>query len=236
MRKQTNAVVILFIILFVLSVPLMLLLTDVQMVTFDRDYYRNEYAKYGIPEHIGMSMDNLMDSTDKLLQYMDNERQDLNFKASFIAGEKEFFSERDKLHMVDVKGLFMKGFLIRNSAFIFVVGFLLLLFRKKPFKERLRSLACYGIAVSAVGIIPVLILVILMNIDFYKYFTIFHEIFFTNDLWLMDLATDRLVNIFPQDFFTDMAFSISYYYIAEMALILAGSILVLKFVKGTSDY
>jgi integral membrane protein (TIGR01906 family) len=73
-----------------------------------------------------------------------------------------------------------------------------------------------------------------MNIDFYKYFTIFHEIFFTNDLWLLDPATDRLINIFPQDFFTDMAFSIAYLYIAEMAVILVGSTFALRHGKNKS--
>ncbi|HOM44130.1 MAG TPA: DUF1461 domain-containing protein, partial [Bacillota bacterium] len=90
----------------------------------------------------------------------------------------------------------------------------------------------YGIAVSAAGIAPVIVLIILMKIDFYKYFTVFHEIFFTNDLWLLDPAADRLINIFPQDFFTDMAFSISYLYIAEMAAILICSLIALKLVKS----
>lgn len=224
-----------FIVFFVVLMPIMLLLTDVQLVAFDRDYYREEYVKYSIPEHIGMSLDNLMDSTEKLLQYLDNKRDNLDFKASFKTGEAEFFSQRDKYHMVDVKGLFVNGRFVRNAAFLYIAGFLLLLFWKKPMKLQLRKLACYGIGVSAAGVAPVLILVVLMNIDFYKYFTIFHKIFFTNDLWLLDPAADRLINMFPQDIFTDMAFSISYYYIAEMALIFVCSLLVLKFVRADSN-
>jgi integral membrane protein (TIGR01906 family) len=109
--------------------------------------------------------------------------------------------------------------------------FVLLFFGRKKQKGRLRRFAVYGIAIAAAGITPVIILIILMNIDFYKYFTVFHEIFFTNDLWLLDPAADRLINIFPQDFFTDMAFSISYMYIGEMAVIMICSLLILKFVK-----
>ncbi|KUO72813.1 MAG: hypothetical protein APF77_02990 [Clostridia bacterium BRH_c25] len=222
---------IIFIALFVVLVPIALLLTDVQLVAYNRDYYRAEYAKYGIPETIGMSMDNLMNSTEELLLYLDNKRDDLDFKGSFTKGEEEFFSQRDKQHMVDVKDLFVKGRFIRNLSSIYILGFLLLLFWKKPFKDRLRKLARCGIAAAVAGIAPVLIIVVLMRIDFYKYFTVFHEIFFTNDLWLLDPATDRLINIFPQDFFTDMAFSISYLYIAEMAAILVGSLLLVRFAK-----
>lgn len=222
---------VIFIIIFVILVPIMLLLTDVQLVAYNRNYFRAEYSKYGIPKHIGMSMDNLMDSTEKLLLYLENKRDDLDFEASFNKGNDEFFSQRDKQHMIDVKGLFLKGRFIRDFSFFYLLIIILLLFWKKPFKGQLRKLASYGIAISAAGIIPVIILVILMNIDFYKYFTVFHKIFFTNDLWLLDPAADRLINIFPQDFFTDMAFSISYMYIAEMAAILVGSLLILKFVR-----
>ena len=222
---------LLFIALFIAAIPVVLLLTDVQLVAYDRDYYRNEYIKYNIPNSVGMSMDNLMDSTEELLLYLENKREDLDFKGSFAVGEEEFFSQRDKHHMVDVKGLFIKGFYIRNLSFIYILAMLFLILWRKPVRNQVRRLARYGIAAAVVGVLPVLLVVVLMSIDFYKYFTVFHEIFFTNDLWLLDPAVDRLVNIFPQDFFTDMAYSISWLYISEMSVLLIGSMLILKFVK-----
>ena len=59
-----------------------------------------------------------------------------------------------------------------------------------------------------------------MSIDFYKYFTIFHEIFFSNDLWQLEPAKDRLINMFPEAFFSDIAFKIVFYYIVELVLLL----------------
>ncbi len=222
---------VLFIALFIAAIPVVLLLTDVQLVAYDRGYYRDEYIKYNIPNAVGMSMDNLMNSTEELLLYLENKREDLDFKGSFEDGEKEFFSQRDKHHMIDVKELFVKGFYIRNLSFVYILVMLFLILRKRPIPNQVRSLAWYGIAAAAAGVLPVLLVVVLMSIDFYKYFTIFHEIFFTNDLWLLDPAVDRLVNIFPQDFFTDMAFRISWMYIAEMFALLICSILILKLVK-----
>ncbi len=225
---------VIFTILFVILAPVMFLLTDVQLIAYNREYYREEYNKYRIPEYIGMDMPNLMDSTEKLLLYLENKRADLDFKAGFNNGDEEFFSQRDKEHMVDVKGLFIKGRLIRDFSALYVLIVILTLFWRKPFKKQMRKLAGYSVAAASAGLIPVIVLIILMNIDFYKYFTIFHEIFFTNELWLLDPATDRLINIFPQDLFTDMAFRISYFYIAEMAAILIIGILTLKFLR--SDY
>lgn len=208
--------------------PAALLLTSVQITAFDRDYYRKEYIKYDIPGHLGMEMSELMASTEKLLQYLEDKRPDLNFKADFKGKQEEFFSPRDKQHMIDVRGLFDKGRNIRNYSLIYIIVFLILLYRVKGKRGFGRSLAKHGIAMFLAGILPVVILIILMNIDFYKYFTIFHEIFFNNDLWLLDPAADRLINMFPQDFFTDMAFRISYFYIAGMAIILTASLAGMK--------
>jgi integral membrane protein (TIGR01906 family) len=222
-----------FTALFIVLIPVVLLLTNVQLIAFNRDYYMDEYIKYNIPEHIGMSMDNLMASTEQLLLYLEDKREDLNFQASFIQGTAEFFSDRDKMHMVDVKMLFVKGRWIRDAALLYIIGYAVLLFRRKPLKDQLKRFARYGIYAVVMGVVPVLILIVLMYVDFYKYFTIFHEIFFTNDLWLLDPGKDMLVNILPEAFFTDMAFSISYLYIAEMVFLLVGSLLLLRRVKKT---
>ena len=76
------------------------------------------------------------------------------------------------------------------------------------------------LSTAAVGVLPIIVLIILMNVDFNKYFTIFHEIFFNNDLWLLDPNVDRLVNIFPENFFYDIAIRIITYYLTTQAVLL----------------
>ena len=44
-----------------------------------------------------------------------------------------------------------------------------------------------------------------MAVDFNAAFIKFHEIFFDNDLWLLDLRTDVLIQMFPEEFFNEMA-------------------------------
>lgn len=205
---------------FIVLLPVVLLLTDVQITAFDRNYYTAEYIKYNIPQSLGMELAELDQATDKMLQYLENKRKDLDFKAVIKGQQEEFFSPRDKQHMVDVKNLFVGGRHLRDAALVYLVVFVIYLLRKKS-SIGLGKLAGYGLAAGCVGFIPIFILIILMNIDFYKYFTIFHLIFFNNDLWLLDPAQDRLINMYPQDIFTDMAFRISYFYIAELIAILA---------------
>lgn len=218
-------------VLFVIVVPIVLLLTSVQLVAFDRNYYRKEYLKYNIPQYIGMNDEELMASTEKLLEYLEDKRDNLDFKADFNGKQEEFFSQRDKLHMIDVKMLFVNGRYIRDFSVLFMAVFLVLLYKIRGRGYFGNSLAKHGLLIFTAGIIPVIVLVILMNYDFYKYFTIFHEIFFSNDLWLLDPNMDRLVNIFPQEFFTDMAFRIAYFYIAAMIMVLIASLAALRLVK-----
>lgn len=209
-------------IIFILMLILTLLFTDVQLTAFNRAYYEKQYKKYQVPESIGITMPELMTSTDNLLNYIDNKRDNLDFTATIKGAQREFFSERDKLHMIDVKNLFVKGKLIRNIAFIYCVIYIAWFVLKA--KNKTRNISRLALTAFVAGILPIILLIILMNMDFYKYFTIFHEIFFNNDLWQLDPAKDTLINMFPESFFSDIAFKIAYFYVAELLLMLVISI------------
>lgn len=212
---------------FVVMLMLLLLLTDVQISAFNRDYYSQKYEEYQIPQSIGISMPDLMQSTDNLLNYMDGKRDNLDFQMPIKGIQQEFFSSRDKLHMIDVKNLVTKGKLIRNAAFgyaIIYIGFSYFIVKNKQ-----KHFAKLSIYTFVAGLIPIVLLAILMNIDFYKYFTIFHKIFFNNDLWQLDPAADRLINMYPEAFFSSIAYKIVFYYIGELFLLLGIGIFGLKY-------
>lgn len=214
---------------FVMMLILLLLFTDVQQIAFDRGYYDEQYEKYQIPQSIGISKPDLMIATDNLLNYLDEDRENLDFEMTIMGAKQEFFSERDKLHMIDVKNLFVQGKLIRNISFVYSVIFAISFFFIAKNKRKVFSKLLIYTFVG--GLIPILLLGILMSIDFYKYFTIFHEIFFNNDLWQLDPAKDRLINMYPEAFFSGIAFKIVFYYIIELILLLILGIFGLKYKK-----
>lgn len=61
-------------------------------------------------------------------------------------------------------------------------------------------------------------------IDFTRCFTIFHEIFFTNDLWIFDEATDYMIRMLPEGFFSDMVLRIGTAFIGMLIVLWAGFI------------
>ena len=56
---------------------------------------------------------------------------------------------------------------------------------------------------AALGLLLVIAVAALAN--FTGAFTVFHEIFFRNNFWLLDARTDLLINMFPEGFFEDIA-------------------------------
>ena len=42
---------------------------------------------------------------------------------------------------------------------------------------------------------------LLLYLDFNRYFVLFHEIFFDNDLWILDPQTSILIRMVPLNFF-----------------------------------
>jgi uncharacterized membrane protein len=53
-------------------------------------------------------------------------------------------------------------------------------------------------------------------------------LFFNNDLWLLDPATDVMINMFPEEFFYDMAIGIVWRALLFIALPAAAAIVWLR--------
>ena len=197
-----------------------LLLTSFQVAIYgDKEYkfYEKEYAKYEVTEELGMTMEDVMDVTDKMMAYLIGEREELSVMTTVEGKEQDFFNEQDRLHMADVKNLFLGGLKRRwiLLAAAVVLAFILLI-RKVKLREILSG--AYFRALAICGSLTV-ILGILFSSDFNTYFTIFHEIFFTNDLWLFDPETDYMIRMLPEGFFYDMVMRIGLCFIIGLVLL-----------------
>jgi len=182
---------------------LVLLCVSVEIPTFNPAFYSAEYDKYGIPTHIQVVKNDLMTVTDKLLSYMNGKSPDLVIVTTVAGAQREFFNQREKDHMVDVRNLILNGFLVRNcAAAIIIASFVILGLLRKRF---LRAFAWAVRRVFIIFLVITAILAAIMAANFDRAFTIFHEIFFNNNLWILNPDTDLLVNIVPLGFFMDIA-------------------------------
>jgi integral membrane protein (TIGR01906 family) len=181
----------------------LIIFQSIALPTFNRSFYRYQYARLEIPESIQVEPDELMRVTGEMLDYMRGHRSDLNIIAVVAGEEREFFNQKEKDHMVDVMELFRTGFMIRNIAFWLLLFLILFMVYKK---YRILYFLARGCREVMSGfLVLVIFLAVIITVDFTRAFEIFHLIFFNNDLWILDPATDLLINIVPQPFFVTIA-------------------------------
>lgn len=192
-------------ILAAFCLMIVLFVTSVEAVVYwTPGYFEQEYTKYNVLDQLpSMTMEDLLDVTDEMMDYLKGKRGDLHVTTVMGGEEREFFNAREIAHMEDVQVLFLKAMSLRRICLsICILCLALLLITKAPVRRVLPPSICIGTGLFF-GITAVLAGIISSN--FSKYFVIFHHIFFDNDLWILDPATDMLINIVPEGFFMDTA-------------------------------
>lgn len=186
----------------------------------DFGWYEKEYTKYEVLEELEMEMEDVMHVTEEMMMYLRGNREDLVVQTVVDGDEREFFNDREKAHMVDVKNLFVGGLWIRRIVLlIFVLTVAVMIKTKANWKILLPKSFLIGLGVF-IGITAGAGLIFMS--DFNKYFTLFHEIFFNNDLWLLNPDTDLLIRMLPEGFFLDMVVRIGFIFL----LLLFGGIVI----------
>lgn len=194
-----------------------ILLTSFQAALYaDPQYrfYEKEYEKYSVADTMQMKMEDVMEVTDYMMAYLIGEKEELSIETDVEGVRQDFFNEQDRLHMADVKNLFLGGLKLRNICLIICILLLVTLFlMKAPWMDILPG--AYTVSVG-IFLVAVLLLGVLFASDFNKYFTIFHEIFFTNDLWIFDPETDYMIRMLPEGFFYDMVMRIGAIFVGSL--------------------
>lgn len=213
-------------IAIIFLLPIALFLTTFEIISFNTDYFLIKYEEYNITDATNLSKDDLRVVTDELISYLKDDRDNLDIEKTIDGEKQQVFGEREKLHMIDVKELFLTGHKIKAVSIIAVVLSALRLFVIDK-----RSLGKTMIISSIISFIAIFILFLMINIDFDKYFTYFHEIFFKNDLWQLNPKTDVLIQMLPLEFFYSIATKISTWFIIELIGVLFMGIYLSKFSK-----
>ncbi|MDY4517388.1 MAG: TIGR01906 family membrane protein [Candidatus Spyradocola sp.] len=206
---------------------LAMLLGGVFVCTTSTAFYEHEYKKYNNAAVIGISDENLMNVTRGLLGYLWGSRDSLDMQAEIGGQLREVFTQREKDHMVDVRNLVtlarwaMVAFAVLGAAAW--VGAALLARREK---HGLRVCGIGYLAGAVLLLALVGIVVLLAMQDFTAVFIKFHQIFFTNDLWLLD-ADDMLIQMVPEPFFMDCAALIAILFAVGLAATAAIAIVMI---------
>jgi integral membrane protein (TIGR01906 family) len=133
--------------------------------------------------------------------------------ADLVAGPPDFdvaldgtpvLEERERQHMRDVRGVFAGFFAAAAVGAVVVVGAFVLA-RTPGARIRLwRRLARTGIAIGAITVVGGVAGLLFFD----RAFELFHELFFPPGSYLFDPATERLVQLFPQQFWIESTMAV----------------------------
>ncbi|MFL2117826.1 TIGR01906 family membrane protein [Marinilactibacillus psychrotolerans] len=180
MIKVKDTLGIISMIIFVITLSIAVTISFIPL-------YQITIQTQNIPESLGLTYDKLMDNYYALLQYLHFPWiQELNLP-DFIS------SENGLLHFYEVKLLFYLNYSVLLIAFVSTFFYL------KFVKRTGRIWVLIKPFFFASLIPPVLLFFLAVNFD--SMFVSFHQIFFNNDAWIFNPATDPIINALPQDFF-----------------------------------
>ncbi|MFR5583909.1 MAG: DUF1461 domain-containing protein [[Clostridium] scindens] len=77
-------------------------------------FYQKEYEKYTVCDALGMKMEDVMQVTEHMMAYLIGEEEELSVITTVEGEKKDFFNEQDRLHMADVKNLFLGGLKVKD--------------------------------------------------------------------------------------------------------------------------
>lgn len=216
---------------FCISMLVVLIISAVEVAVYaDYGYFRKEYEKYNVNDPRGIvnvEMDELISVTVKMMDYLRGDRDNLDIVAVIDDEYKEFFNEREKSHMEDVRDLFIGALAVRWCALGMALLSLVNLFLLLHWNDiKVLLIRAY---MTTIGVLMGLLTAIGIwaYIDFTNAFYKFHALFFSDYEWLLDIDTSRLINILPEGFFVDTAIRIVVIFIVFI-LIMGGVLLLLK--------
>lgn len=190
--------------------PLFLLILSYNLVAYNLNFYKNEFSKHEV--YTNLNKEDVDREAANVINYLKTGEINTNY-----------FNEKELTHLKDVYNI-NKIFCYLFYIFLAVISICsLTLLYSKNYKDLYDSIFLSGLTSLAF----VIALLILITISFTTSFTLFHEILFTNNLWQLDPATDKMIVMFPEGFFLDFFIRIIIYSITfSLTLTFVGELLL----------
>jgi len=178
-------------IVFSVLLAVHMIISFIMFVGLDPEIYKTAQVADDVALNAEMQQETLDLATVGLIDYMDGQRDDLVIMSPEKEGH-ELFNSKEKAHMIDVKNLFVLGKKVNNALFIILL--LMLVFYLGYDRLGMKKYFMKYCAITLSIILGIwLIIAVIAMIDFSSFWTAFHKIFFTNDLWMLNPSTDLLI-------------------------------------------
>lgn len=194
------------------------LVTVVEVSAFDGAYYVREYEKNDTAAEVGVPVETLHEATVNLLFYLVGQQDSLDMEADIDGQRQQYYNEREKLHMADVRDLNIGAIMFMWVGWL--AGIILIVMAVIYSQNNKYQVAgvCFWSILGVLGFFG--IIGVWGAADFGSFWTQFHHVFFRNNLWQFDPRTSRLIRMFEEQFFVDLVTQILTVFLIVVAVAL----------------
>ncbi len=192
--------------LAIIHIFIALLILFVHLFCFNLSFYKQQFVKYDVAGEIGISDSELNQSMQVLLDYLQDKRSDMAITVTIDSQRQQMFNDREEQHMVDVKNLYSGAMNVAYSAVV-SIGIVIYSFLQDRRKQEDSLTFSLQEGLMIIGLVFGFV-VLYAVIDFNGFWTSFHRMFFSNDLWLLDPATDNMILMLPEGLFNALVLRI----------------------------
>jgi integral membrane protein (TIGR01906 family) len=206
--------------LFLLALPILIVTSNVRFAASEPQLWEWGFDRYDAEAATGIDRPQLDRAARDIAGYFVNDEPYLRTRVVVDERIQPLFNPRETVHMADVKDLMQAIFFLQALSLAYVLAYVVGVFVWTA-EEPVRVLARQVLSSLLVLVVAAGVLAVTTLIGFESAFEQFHLLSFSNDFWQLDPDTDRLIQMFPEDFFFDMTLLIAGLTAAE-SLLLAG--------------
>jgi len=185
----------------VISIPFFLLLSNLYLF-FSPHFIDYEYSKGSWPLPPRYDDVERREVAEAILYYL-RSPEEISYLGELADEEGPLFNQRELIHLVDVKVLVRRAFLLHGVLGLLIVGAVVILLFYPEGKRTLPGSLLQG---SLLTFLLFGLLGVFAAAGFDTFFVGFHRTFFAGDSWLFN-RSDTLIQLFPLPFWFDAAIS-----------------------------
>lgn len=219
---------------FILALPIFLITSNVRILASDVDYYQHGFRKYNAAQVTGVPLADLDRAAGQIVGYFEDDSTSLRIIVTQDGQETSLFNARETEHMKDVKTLMRFVYRANEVSLAIVLTYVAAVFLWSREKS-LRTLAVQALAGVGVGFAAIAAVGVFALTGFDQTWTRFHELVFSNDLWKLNPATDRLIQMFPEKFWQEATYLVGGLTVAEALVVVITATSYLLFARESKS-
>ena len=188
---------------FILALPVLLFTSVIRILSTDTGFAERGLREHGAAAATGLTLLELDRAAAAVVRYFEDDAETLRVIVLDRGQERALFTEVETQHMRDVKALMRALFRANEASLAFVLAYAgaAVLWSGERSSRQLAKQTLAAVGAGATAALAVGLLALALGFD--RFWSLFHEIAFTNDFWRLDPARDRLIQMYPEAFWQE---------------------------------